>query len=96
MKTPIAGSAGSWARLAAVSALALSLAAWPSNAAVAQEPSGSGANAPVVSLDRALARAADVDPGLPGVEARARAGDAAVRQADVRPNPQTGSYRRLD
>ena len=90
MKTPIAGSAGSWARLAAVSAVALSLAAWPSNAAVAQEPTGSAATAPALSLDRALALAAEVDPGLPGVEARARAGDAAVRQADVRPNPTVG------
>ncbi len=90
MKTPIAGSAGSWARLAAVSALALSLAAWPSNTAVAQEPTGSAASASSLSLDRALARAAEVDPGLPGLEARSRAGYAAVRQADVRPNPTLG------
>lgn len=90
MKTPIAGSAGSWARLGAVSALALSLAALPPHAALAQEPAGSVSNAPVLSLDRALARAAEVDPGLPGMEARARAGDAAVRQADVRPNPTLG------
>lgn len=90
MKTPIAGSAGSWARFAAVSIAALSLAASPTHSAVAQEPSGSIANAPVLSLERALARAVEVDPGLPGVEARARAGDAAVRQADVRPNPTVG------
>ena len=90
MKTPIAGSAGSWARLAAVSALTLSLAAWPSNAAMAQEPAGSAAEVPTLSLVQALERAAGVDPGLPGVEARVRAGDAAVRQADVRPNPTLG------
>ncbi|MBI2260796.1 MAG: TolC family protein [Caulobacterales bacterium] len=86
----MAGSAGSWARFAAVSIAALSLAASPTHSAVAQEPSGSIANAPVLSLERALARAVEVDPGLPGVEARARAGDAAVRQADVRPNPTVG------
>ena len=45
---------------------------------------------PTLSLERALARAAEVDPALPGGEARARAGDAAVRQADVRPNPTLG------
>ena len=90
MKTPITGSAGSWARFAAVSVAALSLAASPTHSAMAQEPPGSAANAPTLSLERALARSVEVDPGLPGVEARARAGDAAVRQADVRPNPTLG------
>lgn len=89
MKTPITGCAGSWARLGAVSALALSLAALPPQTAMAQEPAGS-ASAQVLSLDRALARATQVDPGLAGMEARTRAGDAAVRQADVRPNPTLG------
>lgn len=76
--------------MATVSALALSLAALPSYPAMAQ-PSASVAPAtPTLSLERALARAAAVDPALPGGEARVRAGDAAVRQADVRPNPTLG------
>ena len=76
--------------MATVSALALSLAALPSYPAMAQ-PSASVAPAtPTLSLERALARAAAVDPALPGGEARVRAGDAAVRQADVRPNPILG------
>lgn len=90
MKTPITGDAGSWARLATVSALALSLAAWPSIPAHAQDPSSAAATAPILRLDDALARAAGVDPGLAGAEARARAGEAAMRQADVRPNPTLG------
>ena len=47
-------------------------------------------NATTLSLGRALQQAAGIDPGLPGGAARARAGDAAVRQADVRPNPTLG------
>lgn len=90
MITPIAGFAGSWARLATVSALASSLAALPSTPAYAQEPANAASTAPVLRLDDALARAANVDPALAGAEARARAGDAAVRQADVRPNPTLG------
>ena len=90
MKTPNAGFAGSWAHMAAVSALALSLAALPSHAALAQQPPVAAADVPALSLLEALARAADVDPALAGNEARARAGDAAVRQADVRPNPSLG------
>ncbi len=90
MKTPITGHAGSWVRLAAVSALALSLAAWPSMPAHAQDPSNAATAAPTLRLDEALARAAGIDPGLAGAEARARAGEAAVRQADVRPNPTLG------
>ncbi|MBU2269815.1 MAG: TolC family protein, partial [Alphaproteobacteria bacterium] len=90
MKTPTAGAAGSWARMAAVSALALSLAALPSHTALAQQPPLTAVDAPALSLLDALARAADVDPALAGGEARARAGDAAVRQADVRPNPSLG------
>lgn len=90
MKTPNTGSAGSWARVAAVSALALSLAALSSHPTLAQEPVGVTAPAPTLSLRQALARAAGVDPALPGLDARARAGDAAVRQADVRPNPTLG------
>ena len=76
--------------MATVSALALSLAAWPSTAALAQQSPLSVEVAPTLSLTDALARSADIDPGLAGGEARARAGDAAVRQADVRPNPSLG------
>nr|WP_303694444.1 TolC family protein [Brevundimonas subvibrioides] len=90
MNTPIAGLAGSWARLAAVSALALPLAALPSLPALAQTPPSAATEAAALTLEGALARAAGVDPGLPGAEARVRASDAAVRQADVRPNPTLG------
>ena len=90
MNTPITGSAGSWARLAAVSALALPLAALPSLPALAQTPPSAAAEAAALTLEEALARAAGIDPSLPGAEARVRAGDAAVRQADVRPNPTLG------
>lgn len=90
MNTPITGLAGSWARLAAVSALALPLAALPSLPALAQTPPSVAAEAAALTLEGALARAAGVDPGLPGAEARVRASDAAVRQADVRPNPTLG------
>jgi cobalt-zinc-cadmium efflux system outer membrane protein len=76
--------------MATVSALALSLAALPSHTALAQQSPVTAVDAPTLSLERALARAAEVDPALPGGEARARAGDAAVRQADVRPNPTLG------
>jgi cobalt-zinc-cadmium efflux system outer membrane protein len=90
LKTPNTGVAGSCARAAAVSALALSLAAMLSHPTLAQEAAGATAPAPPLSLEQALARAAGVDPALPGLEARTRAGDAAVRQADVRPNPTLG------
>jgi outer membrane protein, heavy metal efflux system len=90
LNTPITGLAGSWARLAAVSALALPLAALPSLPALAQTPPSAAAEAAALTLDGALARAAGVDPNLPGAEARVRAGSAAVRQADVRPNPTLG------
>ncbi|WP_292101558.1 TolC family protein [Brevundimonas sp.] len=90
MNTPITGLAGSWARLAAVSALALPLAALPSLPALAQTPPSAAADAATLTLEGALARGAGVDPSIPGAEARVRAGDAAVRQADVRPNPTLG------
>ncbi len=90
MNTPITGLAGSWARLAAVSALALPLAALPSLPALAQTPPSAATEAAALTLEGALARAAGVDPSLPGAEARVRAGAAAVRQADVRPNPTLG------
>ena len=41
-------------------------------------------------LDEALRRALAADPARAGVEARIRAGEAAIRQADVRPNPTVG------
>jgi len=90
LNTPITGLAGSWTRLAAVSALALPLAALPSLPALAQTPPSAATEAAALTLEGALARAAGVDPSLPGAEARARAGSAAVRQADVRPNPTLG------
>jgi cobalt-zinc-cadmium efflux system outer membrane protein len=90
LNTPITGLAGSWARLAAVSALALPLAALPSLPVLAQTPPSAAAEAAALTLEGALARAAGVDPSLPGAEARVRAGDAAVRQADLRPNPTLG------
>ncbi|MDP1630025.1 MAG: TolC family protein [Caulobacter sp.] len=76
--------------MATVSALALLLAALPSYPAMAQQSVSVAPYTPTLSLERALARAAEVDPALPGGEARARAGDAAVRQSDVRPNPTLG------
>jgi len=90
LKTPNTGVAGSCARAAAVSALALSLAALLSHPTLAQDPTGAAVLIPTISLEQALARASAVDPALPGLDARTRAGDAAVRQADVRPNPTLG------
>lgn len=80
------GPAGSWARLAVVSTLALSLAVIPPTAVVAQER----AAAVPLSLAEALSRSAAADPARAGSEARVRAGEAGVRQADVRPNPTLG------
>ena len=90
MKTPSSGIAGPWARLTAVSALALILAAsLPPTLAVAQDAAATS-TAPVLSLDEALRRAALVDPSLAPTQARRQASRAAVRQADVRPNPTLG------
>ena len=89
MKTPSSGIAGPWARLTAVLALALILAATlPPTLAVAQDAAGSTTS--VLSLDQALRRAARVDPALAPSQARRQASQAAVRQADVRPNPTLG------
>jgi len=54
--------------------------------------SGAGAQtpAPSLSLSEALSRAAASDPSRPVLEARILAGEAAVRQAGVRPNPSPG------
>lgn len=45
---------------------------------------------PTLTLDEALSRAAGSDPGRAALEARIAAGQAAVRQAGVRPNPSLG------
>jgi cobalt-zinc-cadmium efflux system outer membrane protein len=94
LRHPLSGSAGSWARCGAVSTLALTLAAaLPSTTALAQAAtpqSPATANTPSLPLDEALRRAAVADPARAGLEARDRAGDAGVRQADVRPNPTLG------
>ena len=54
--------------------------------------SGAGAQptAPSLSLSEALSRAATSDPSRSAREARILAGQAGVRQADVRPNPSLG------
>jgi len=80
------GPAGSWARLAVVSTLALSLAGLPPTTVVAQDRVA----AEPLSLAEALSRSAASDPAQAGAQARARAGEAGVRQADVRPNPTLG------
>ena len=80
------GPAGSWARLAVVSTLALSLAGLPPPTVVAQDRVA----AEPLSLAEALSRSAASDPAQAGAQARARAGEAGVRQADVRPNPTLG------
>ncbi|WP_419755905.1 TolC family protein [Brevundimonas sp.] len=90
MKTPSSGLAGPWARLTAVSALALILAAsLPPSLAVAQD-AGAVTTTPVLSLDEALRRSVRVDPALAPTEARRQASQASMRQADVRPNPALG------
>ena len=95
MPTPSSGCAGSWARLTAVSALALTLAAaWPPTPAFALAPgqvaTAEEADAPSLSLEEALRRAVLGDPSLAPTQARRQASQAAVRQADVRPNPTLG------
>lgn len=78
----------------AVSAFALVLtAAWsPPAIVLAQSPSPSGV--PVggqpLTLDAALRRAVEADPAKAGLDARLRAVDAGVRQADLKPNPTLG------
>jgi cobalt-zinc-cadmium efflux system outer membrane protein len=82
-------------RVRAVSTLALALAAaLPTAQAFAQatpeDPPATAPAAPLLTLDQALARAAEADPARAGVAARMRAVEAGVRQADVRPNPTLG------
>ncbi len=94
LRHPLSGSTGSWARCGAVSALALTLAvALPPTDAFAQAitpPSPANAPARSLPLEEALRRAAAADPARAGLEARARAADAGIRQADIRPNPTLG------
>jgi len=72
--------------LAGLLLLGAGAAAWPALA----QPLPAPAPAPPLTLADALARAARVDPGLAGASARQAAAEAAVRQADLRPNPTLG------
>ena len=92
MKIPAPGLTGRWAQAAAASVLAIATCTVvPGGPAFSQDPEVSAAaELPTLDLTEALRRAADSDPGLAGAEARARAAEAAVRQADVRPNPTLG------
>ena len=81
-------------RAAAVSALALALGASLAPAPVFAQAAPVPADVngyPQLSLREALSLSAASDPALAGVEARRRAAEACVRQADVRPNPDRKS-----
>ncbi|KAK0358757.1 hypothetical protein LTR94_034091, partial [Friedmanniomyces endolithicus] len=76
-----------------VSALALALGASLAPAPVFAQAAPVPADVngyPQLSLREALSLSAASDPALAGVEARRRAAEAGVRQADVRPNPNVG------
>lgn len=93
MNIPKSGSAGWRVRAVALSALALAggvvLTPAPLRAQSTQaEPAP--APSPVLALREALSRAVGSDPALAATRARTRVADAAVRQADVRPNPTLG------
>jgi outer membrane protein, heavy metal efflux system len=93
LKPSQSGVAGWRGRGAAVSALALALAAaWPpSTIALAQSPaSAEAASGPALTLEGALRRAVAADPARPGLDARLRGVEAGVRQAGLRPNPTLG------
>lgn len=65
--------------------------ALPSGIALAQEAMPSAETPlPTLTLPDALARSARADPAIAGSDARARAAEAGVRQADVRTNPRLG------
>ncbi|MDZ4108119.1 MAG: TolC family protein [Brevundimonas sp.] len=65
--------------------------ALPSGIALAQEAMPAAETPlPTLTLPDALARAARADPAIAGSDARARAAEAGVRQADVRTNPRLG------
>lgn len=82
------GTSGSWSCAVAASALGLTLATAFGPLVRAQD--APTALSRVLSLEEALALAARTDPAEPGTQARRRASDAGVRQADVRPNPTLG------
>lgn len=91
LKLTLSGLAGSRVRTAAVSAFALAFAATPLPAfAQTAAPVAAPTAQSTLTLDRALALAAASDPARAGLDARLRAVDASVRQADVRPNPTLG------
>lgn len=91
MKIYLSGIAGWRARAATASVLALA-AAWavPVPATSAQASPEAASTRPDLALREALRRAALADPARGGLEARQRAVEAGVRQADVRPNPSLG------
>lgn len=71
------------------------LAAWLASAAVAASlliSQGAVAQTALspLNLDDALRRAARFDPSRPAAEAHQAAGEAAIRQANVKPNPSLG------
>ena len=93
MKPSQSGVVGWRGRGAAVSALALALAAaWsPPAIVLAQSPaSAEAASGRALTLEGALRRAAAADPARPGLDARLRGDEAGVRQAGLRPNPTLG------
>lgn len=91
MSYATSGSAGSWARGAAWSALALAFGAPSPAPGQTADPAVAAAPAPpALRLEQALRRAAEADPARAGLAARLRAAEAGIRQADVRPNPSLG------
>ena len=82
------GMTGSWSQTVAATALGLILVASSGQVVRAQEAPPAAVR--VLTLEEALALATQSDPALPGTEARRRAAEAGVRQADVRPNPTLG------
>ena len=93
MKPSKSGYAGWRGRGAAVSAFALVLtAAWSPPAIVLAQssPAGVTVGGQPLTLNAALRRAVEADPAKAGLDARLRAVDAGVRQADLKPNPTLG------
>lgn len=74
------------------SALAMTAGlALPCGMALAQEATAAAESPlPTLTLPDALGRAALADPAIAGSDARARAAEAGIRQADVRTNPRLG------
>jgi len=93
LKPSKSGYAGWRGRGAAVSAFALVLtAAWSPPAIVLAQssPAGVTVGGQPLTLNAALRRAVEADPAKAGLDARLRAVDAGVRQADLKPNPTLG------